>query len=409
MVAACDDFDGLVPSQRKISNLFVPSIDSIRYAHILECLVTKQTSSLVVGPACSGKSTILRQLLFHDVFAFTHCLSTEHVTLSLKSDSIQFKDSIESMLEWRDSKNESEKRLRPPQDNKLVVFIEDLHLCRTDAAGDQSTIESIRDYLTAQCWLSSRKRRLRKIEDVSFFACMSSDAPESKIVSRRALHRFNLIALGEFQPESMAGKYQIVADSSVTTSWPKSVRRFSKPLVSALVDISERVFAHLRPTPLKSHYRFCWRDLDKVMFSLQLVEGNSLQKQEDVMVLFYHECLRTYGDRILMTHDQAWFQTALEEVCRRHFDILPDSDPEVNKAASPRVDTGQSIDMSIGESYKWPIADPNNLFFSYWNQEVEGFYMKVEHAEGLGKIIANSLERFNDSNERQRISLMLYN
>ena len=35
--------------------------------------------------------------------------------------------------------------------------------------------------------------------------------------------------------------------------------------------------------------------------------------------------------------------------------------------------------------------------------------MKVDNVEVIGKVIENSLERFNDSNERQRISLMLYN
>jgi hypothetical protein len=40
-----------------------------------------------------------------------------------------------------------------------------------DNYGDQTAIESIRDYLTAQAWLSAR------IENVSFFGCMSTTAP----------------------------------------------------------------------------------------------------------------------------------------------------------------------------------------------------------------------------------------
>jgi hypothetical protein len=57
-----------------------------------------------------------------------------------------------------------------------------------------------------------------------------------------------------------------------------------------------------------------------------MVEGNALKKQEDVMKLFYHECLRTYGDRLLMSHDQAWFSSNLEAVCRKHFDVLEDAE-----------------------------------------------------------------------------------
>ena len=40
------------------------------------------------------------------------------------------------------------------------------------------------------------------------------------------------------------------------------------------------------------------------------------------MSLFYHECLRTYGDRLLMSHDNQWFLGNLEEVCRKHFNVV---------------------------------------------------------------------------------------
>ncbi len=56
-----------------------------------------------------------------------------------------------------------------------------------------------------------------------------------------------------------------------------------------------------------------------------MAEGSALKKPEDVMKLFYHECLRTYGDRLLMSHDQIWFSHNLEVVCRKHFDVLEDA------------------------------------------------------------------------------------
>jgi len=59
MTAKHNHSDG-VPSQRRIENLFVPSYDTVRYSYILECLVTKQSSTLVVGPACCGRSALLR-------------------------------------------------------------------------------------------------------------------------------------------------------------------------------------------------------------------------------------------------------------------------------------------------------------------------------------------------------------
>jgi hypothetical protein len=56
----------------------------------------------------------------------------------------------------------------------------------------------------------------------------------------------------------------------------------------------------------------------------------------------------------------------------------------------------------------WPIEDANNVSFSTWNPEVEGFYMEVQNQGDTNKIVGEILERYNDSNERVRLDLMLY-
>ena len=90
----------------------------------------------------------------------------------------------------------------------------------------------------------------------------------------------------------------------IMSSWSQSTHVFSSKLVGALIDISKGVFKEFRPTPLKSHYTFNWRDLTKILFSLQMAESNSIRGQKQVVSLLYHECLRTFGDRILMQHDK---------------------------------------------------------------------------------------------------------
>lgn len=76
-------------------------------------------------------------------------------------------------------------------------------------------METIRDYLTQKAWLSSRKRRLRDVEDVSFFACMATNAPETSKVSTRVLHRFNLIALDDPNETLMNDRYTLLSELMV--------------------------------------------------------------------------------------------------------------------------------------------------------------------------------------------------
>jgi hypothetical protein len=117
---------------------------------------------------------------------------------------------------------------------------------------------------------------VRRVEDLSFFADLSSNSPTTNDVSGRALHHFNLLALGGWDHESF--KLQAVSLAKLVVSgWGHSVQEDGERLAGALVDISERVFAHLRPTPLKSHYTFSRRDLSKILFSMQMVESNSMK------------------------------------------------------------------------------------------------------------------------------------
>ena len=63
----------------------------------------------------------------------------------------------------------------------------------------------------------------------------------------------------------------------------------------------------------------------------------------------------------------------------------------------------------IGDVFEWPITNPNELRYSRWNPDVEGSYVEVNNLEDAQKIIEATLERYNDSNERSRLDLILFN
>lgn len=89
----------------------------------------------MVGNVGSGASTFIRENIFTRVFDYTKALQVDHITLTSHTDSTMFKDNIEEMLEYRPNK-EGDRVLMPHLDNKLLVFIEDLHMTMTDSYGD---------------------------------------------------------------------------------------------------------------------------------------------------------------------------------------------------------------------------------------------------------------------------------
>ena len=93
------------------------------------------------------------------------------------------------------------------------------------------------------------------------------------------------------------------------------------------------------------------------------------------MHLLYHECLRTYGDRLLMKHDKDWFIRNLEDVCRSNFDVVDETSPEFKELRSKMSEEALKAHLAKKEQILWRIGDPEDLFFSHWNQEVDGRYM----------------------------------
>ena len=61
------------------------------------------------------------------------------------------------------------------------------------------------------------------------------------------------------------------------------------------------------------------------------------------------------------------------------------------------------------ERYPWEVKDPDSIFYSRWNTDVEGCYLEIEDVRKVHSVIESCLEKLNDSNERMRIDVFLYN
>lgn len=91
---------------------------------------------------------------------------------------------------------------------------------------------------------------------------------------------------------------------------------------------------------------------------------------DNVTRLFFHESLRQYGDRILMKHDLKWFVRTLKAVCCKHF-----YDKDVSTFDFTKIlHIEDNDDDPMFENF--PVKDPDNLWFSVLNDEVEGYYLE---------------------------------
>lgn len=219
----------------------------------------------------------------------------------------------------------------------------------------------------------------------------------------------------------------------------------------------------MKPTPLKVHYAFNYRECFKFVTAFCKVEGNYLKNEASLVKLFYHECIRQYADKIIMRHDLKWFKDSLVKLVWDSFDLMPNKEleaktttneegapvdgeqqeevklpqssdrqadtanlPNVSHLASQPTIDGQppltvpgSSKTNNNDAYKrvWPIEDEDNLWFSIMNMDVDGYYCEIKPPEGrldepIEKLIHEKIEgylsKYNEQPDKAKISLTLF-
>jgi dynein heavy chain len=65
-------------------------------------------------------------------------------------------------------------------------------------------------------------------------------------------------------------------------------------LVSSTITVYQETMAKFRPTPAKSHYSYNLRDVSKVFQGIAKSSAKAIIKEDDMLKLWSHECLRVF-------------------------------------------------------------------------------------------------------------------
>ncbi len=92
-------------------------------------------------------------------------------------------------------------------------------------------------------------------------------------------------------------------------------------VVSATLDIYNKISAELLPTPAKSHYTFNLRDVSKVFQGILLTRPISVQSTDAMVRLWIHETSRVFFDRLVNDEDRTWFKNNVAALMVIHFKV----------------------------------------------------------------------------------------
>jgi dynein heavy chain len=133
-----------ISPEAKFSDIMVPTLDTVRGAHLIEMLLTNNKTVLVVGPTGTGKTLAIADKL---TTKMPKDYIPDFITFSAKTSANQTQDLIDGKLD---------KRRRgvfgPPLGKYFVFFVDDLNMPALEVYGAQPPIELIRQWMDFKGW-----------------------------------------------------------------------------------------------------------------------------------------------------------------------------------------------------------------------------------------------------------------
>ena len=381
--------DTRIPATASFEEIIVPTLDTARYTYLLNKLLMNNDPVLFVGPTGTGKTSYVQKLLLN---LPAKEWASMFINYSAQTTANQAQDIIDSKLDKR-----KKGVFGPPIGKRAVIFVDDLNMPALETYGAQPPIEILRQWMDHGGWYDRKENVFRQLIDLSFVVSMGPPGGGRNTITPRYMRHFNIIAYTTFDDASMQRIFQTILDWwLVKEGFEMSYQKLSAPIIAATMDMYKAAMLNLLPTPSKSHYTFNLRDFARVIQGMLLSNSADFEKPSDLMLLWSHELLRVFYDRLVDNDDCSWFLDQMKVLTTTHFNM--DMDvlfKEFDMNCSGGVDD-DDVRYLLYSSYTDPKAAKKT-------------YKRVRDVPAMQKLMVTYLDDYNQiSSKPMKLVLFLF-
>eukprot|EP00899_Mesostigma_viride_P009994 jgi/Mesvir1/18997/Mv18956-RA.1 len=294
--------------------LAVPTLEMLAPAYLSDLLARWGRPVLLTGPPSTGKSQLLSRVLrFAERDRDAHTVT---VRLSRHCGPEAMHMLMMRQLEQQGRLD----LLAPAQGKPLMVLVDDLSLPVADASGEVVVAQLVRQLIESGGWYPLQKThfvkilRLRHLATLTYIPGTRARVPAA---SDRLLWHYHQLGVPAMSSSRMAAIFCAVLHTYMREA-PTSLLETAELVGKASVQILKRVKATMLPTPARPHYQFGFMSL------LQLFRGvflgmNLAPTPSQLIRLWMHENLRTFGDGLMTLTEKEWFAYTLDRKSREVF------------------------------------------------------------------------------------------
>ena len=291
--------------------ILVPTMDTVRYTHLMVTLLTQSYYSLFVGDTGTGKSVMIKEKMLNGL---PEKYVPQFMNFSAQTKANQTQDIIDGKVDKR-----RKGVYGPPLGKKMIIFVDDLNMPAKEKYGAQPPIEIIRQLVHWGGWWDRKEIEWRSLIDLIFVAAMGLPGGGRTHLTCRYTRWFNVISVTPIDDEGMTRIFATILQWFMGQFTSISASAVVQPVVLATLEVFQTVSSELLPTPSKSHYTFNLRDLAKVVQGVLNTSPTECSSADDIFRLWIHESRRVFQDRLIDEQDRSWFEKMQGEVVVKHF------------------------------------------------------------------------------------------
>jgi len=299
-------------------NIMVPTADTAKFGQLLEKLSSNGYNVLITGETGTGKSSLIGDFVLSankEKFVY----STLNFSAQTSSQNVQ------DLFLDKDKFNRKKKDLLgPPAGKKMLVYIDDINMPSLEKYGAQPPIELLRQMIDHGGFYDLKKMLFMNVQDCIFLAACAPPSGGRNPVTPRLFRQFSMLWMPDLSQRSMETIFNAILKGFLQESPTRGLEKFSMPIVKCCIETYFNCTKQLLPTPSKCHYTFNLRDVSKVFQGMLSINYDYILNRDQLILLFAHEALRVFYDRLADEKDRLWYVEQIIEKLKENLEFGSD-------------------------------------------------------------------------------------